>query len=296
MDPWRTHPLPRAPEVGRARVRHGGIVGGGPRSGCRRHPSTYRQGHRRSRCSIRRAPAVRQPSARKATGNRGGACAFAPGSSRPSTLPQALTQSLCASGELSGAIRIPNTVRNLVVTADLRTGRVTCYVDVDAPREGRPSTRVNWLVRQLKNAPGSARVESFVAHARGSQAAELLSAVREDPALLVVDAGKEIRTFRVATSNGMGSKRDRGRGSFIDSVLLSVDSFYSDVLESLRAWSAAPPKLRAAAMAPSDLDEDVPSFLVSTDFSSQDGVTPPTRGGAHDPATPAAEEAVDPVE
>ncbi len=209
---------------------------------------------------------------------------------------QALTQSLCASGELSGAIRIPNTVGNLVVTADLRAGRVTCYVDVDAPREGRPSTRVNWLVRQLKNAPGSTRVESFVAHARGSQAAELLSAVREDPALLVVDAGKEIRTFRVATSNGLGSKRGRGRGSFIDSVLLSVDSFYSDVLKSLRAWSAAPPKLRAAALAPSDLDEDVPSSLVSTDFSSQDGVTAPTRGEVHVLATPAAEEAVDPVE
>ena len=36
--------------------------------------------------------------------------------------------------------------------------KVTCHVDVDAPREGRPTTRVNWLVRQLKNAPdGTAR-------------------------------------------------------------------------------------------------------------------------------------------
>jgi hypothetical protein len=29
-------------------------------------------------------------------------------------------------------------------------------VTVPAPREGRPTTRVNWLVRQLKSAPGQA--------------------------------------------------------------------------------------------------------------------------------------------
>lgn len=188
---------------------------------------------------------------------------------------QALAQSLCASGELSGAIRIPNTVGNLVVTADLRAGRVTCHVDVEAPREGRATTRVNWLVRQLRSAPDSTRVESFVAHARGSQAAELLGSVRENPATLILDPAKELRTFRLATTNTLGTKRGRGRGSFIDSVLLSVDDFYRDVLESLQAWSAAPPKLRPAAIAQTDLQEDVASSLISTDFSSQDGVTMP---------------------
>jgi hypothetical protein len=193
----------------------------------------------------------------------------------PQLRAQALAQSLCATGELSGAIRIPNTVGNLVVTADLRSGKVTCHVDVDAPREGRPTTRVNWLVRQLKGAPDATRVESFVAHARGSQAADLLGAVREDPATLILDPLKEIRTFRLAMTNNLGSKRGRGRGSFIDSVLMSVDAFYSDVLESLRTWSAAPPKLRPAAIAPNDLEEDVAPALISTDFSSQDGVSLP---------------------
>lgn len=67
-----------------------------------------------------------------------------------------------STGQLSGVIRIPDTVENLVVTADLRASRVTCHVDVEAPRDGRATTRVNWLVRQLKNAPDSARVEAFV--------------------------------------------------------------------------------------------------------------------------------------
>jgi hypothetical protein len=184
---------------------------------------------------------------------------------------QALTQTLCATGELSGAIRIPGTVGHLVVTADLRAGKVTCHVDVDAPREGRATTRVNWLLRQLKNAPDATRVEAFVAHARGSQAAELLSAARENPATLVLDPAKELRSFRLATSSTLGTKRGRGRGSFIDSVLSAVNGFYADVLGSLRAWAAAPPKLRPVHAEPPELDDTVPAALASTDYSSQDG-------------------------
>jgi hypothetical protein len=177
---------------------------------------------------------------------------------------------LCQTGTLSGAIRIPDTVGQLVVTADLRAAKVTCHVDVDAPREGRATTRVNWLVRQLKNAPDATRVEAFVAHARGSQTAELLATVREDPSSLIVDPAKELRTFRVAAAANMGTKRGRGRGCFIDSVLAGVDSFYAEVLGSLRAWSAAPPKLRPVHPEPVDIDDSVSAALVSTDYSSQD--------------------------
>src|SRR3954462_11653793 len=145
----------------------------------------------------------------------------------PTLRAQALTSMLCQSGQLSGAIRIPDTVGQLVVTADLRSSKVTCHVDVDAPREGRPVTRVNWLVRQLKAAPDAVRVETFAAHARGSSAAELLGAVRENPAVLVVDPAKEIRSFRLALTATMGTKRGRGRGSFIDSVLSGTDTFYA---------------------------------------------------------------------
>lgn len=189
----------------------------------------------------------------------------------PVVRAQALTQTLCATGELSGAIRIPGTVGQLVVTADLRAGKVTCHVDVDAPKEGRATTRVNWLIRQLKNAPDATRVEAFVAHARGSQAAELLATVRENPAALVVDPMKEIRSFRLAVTTTLGTKRGRGRGSFIDSVLSAVDGFYGEVLGVLRAWAAAPPKLRPAKVEPPELDDTVPAALASTDYSSQDG-------------------------
>jgi len=180
----------------------------------------------------------------------------------------ALVESLVKDGRLTGAIRIPNAVAPLHIELDLRAGRVTCHVDVDAPREGRPTTRVNWLVRQLKGAPESLRVEASVLHGRGAGAADLLKRVREDATLLIQDPTKEIRAFRVAQTMPLGVKRGRGRGSAIDSVLDAVDGFYSEVLQNLKAWTAIAPKMRDAV----DLPADRASALVSTALSSQDGI------------------------
>jgi hypothetical protein len=49
-----------------------------------------------------------------------------------------------------------------------------------------------------------------------------------------------------------------------------VDSFYGEVLQHLKAWTAAPPKMREVA----DLPDERRSALVSTALSSQDGVEP----------------------
>jgi hypothetical protein len=189
----------------------------------------------------------------------------------PALRAQTLTQVLCQTGQLSGAIRIPDTVGALTVTADLRAGTLTCHVDIDAPREGRPTTRVNWVVRQMKNAPETARIECYAAHARGSSSAELLRTVRENPASLLIDPSKEIRSFRVAANSTLGAKRGRGRGTFIDSVLGGIDAFYADILQDLKAWSAAPPKLRPVPESPDEIEPTVPASLASTELSSQDG-------------------------
>jgi hypothetical protein len=176
---------------------------------------------------------------------------------------------LAGSGRLSGGIRIPGTVGVLEVVADLRANQVMCHIDLEAPREGRPITRVNWLVRQLKRAPDSIRLEAFVLHSRGPGSCELLRDVRATPALLVTDPRKELRSFRVAATYPMGAKRGTGRNSFIDSVLAAVTSFHEDVVQDLKSWSAPPPRIR-----PDELflpPVDVPIARVSSDPSSQDG-------------------------
>lgn len=175
-------------------------------------------------------------------------------------------------GLLEGAVRIPNTVGPLRILVDLRARQVVCSVDVDAPKEGRPTTKVSWLVRQLKAASEKTRIECNVLNQRGEGASELLGKVRDHPDSLVLDPTKTIRAFTIALHSTMGVKTGRGQGTFIDGFLASVDTFYGDVLQGLKAWSAKPPRLRE----PADVielakEQDVAPALVSTALSSQDG-------------------------
>ncbi len=212
----------------------------------------------------------------------------------PALRGAALVDSIVREGRLAGGVRIPNAAAPLNVEVDLRAGRVTCHVDIDAPREGRPTTRVNWLVRQLKGAPEGLRVEAFAAHGRGTSTAALLKDLRDDSSLLLPDPKKELKTFRVALSVPLGTKRGRGRGAAIDSVLAAVDTFYGEVLQHLKPWAATPPKMRDATDPPTD----VRPALVSTALSSQDGIegtdgaatsTEPSDGSLLGPSAAASE-------
>lgn len=109
--------------------------------------------------------------------------------------------------------------------------------------------------RQLARTPAqdrsdTLRVDSFALHARGASTSELLKVIRENPAALVDDPKREIRTFRLILGAPMGSKRGQGKGSFVTSVLDLLDGFYEDVIQSIKPWSAAPPKLRPSAPDP----------------------------------------------
>lgn len=156
------------------------------------------------------------------------------------------TQSLVSHGVLGGSLRIPDAVAPIDVVADLRAGRVTVSIDIDAPREGRAATRVSWLVRQLRDAPDNLRIDAFTTGSRTSTS-ELFRAVRADPAALIADPKREFRSFRVAASSPLGTKRGAGRGGFIDSVLAAIDGFYAAVVQQLRPWSTKAPQLPRAA-------------------------------------------------
>jgi hypothetical protein len=154
----------------------------------------------------------------------------------------AQTASLVGAGLLTGALRIPDAVAPLDVAADLRANRITVSIDVDAPREGRPATRVGWLTRQLRDAPDGLRLDAFSAGLRTSTS-DLLRQVREDPMVLIADPKREFRTFRVAATSPLGTKRGVGRGGFIDSVLAALDGFYGTVVQQIRPWTAKAPQL-----------------------------------------------------
>jgi hypothetical protein len=149
---------------------------------------------------------------------------------------------------------------------------LTAYIDVDAPKSGRPQTRVTWLTKQLQDATDDVRIDCFAMHGRGASTSELLKQVRSDPKVLIADDKREIKSFRIALSTPMGTKRGIGRGGFVQSVTDLVDEFYPTVVKTLKPWAAKAPALRDESVV--ERESIRPSSLVSTAISSQDGPSP----------------------
>lgn len=132
----------------------------------------------------------------------------------------------------------------LLVVADLRARQVTTSVTVEAPREGRPLSRINWLLRQLRDGEPRLRVEVGFAGVRETTSL-LLEEARDYPQrlLLPADAKREPRTLSVATTRPMGLKRGKGQGSFVGDTRKQVFDFYRELVQNLKPWQAKAPKL-----------------------------------------------------
>ncbi len=156
---------------------------------------------------------------------------------------QLATQAFVKTGSLVGKISVPGAVSDIEVTADLRANQVICQLLVGAPNEGRSLTRVNWLLRQISEAPKNTRIEVFVKNGRQAAAICLLCDALSEPKKLLPVDDKEIVSFKVSTLTKMGTKRGAGAGSFIQSVTDAVELTYGSVVQALRPWVSKAPKL-----------------------------------------------------
>jgi hypothetical protein len=169
---------------------------------------------------------------------------------------QAGVTRLIETGILRGALRIPNAVAPIEVTADLRSGRVTCSISIDAPGKGRNATRVNWLTRQLAKAPETLLIEAWAVWARAPGPCHAIPEVRKTPEILVADPAKDLKSFIIRQSKVAGTKRGQGKGTFVGSVLDLVDSFYEDVVQHLKPWTPAAPTVQARTDGEDDQTDD----------------------------------------
>lgn len=160
----------------------------------------------------------------------------------PNARQNALKESLASSGRLYADLRVPNAAGPLTIVADLRSRQVNISTHLDAPKQGRAKGKVSWLVRQLVDAPETVKIEARLG--RGQSLAALLSAVRENPAILYPEGARDIRQFGLSLTKNMGLKRDSSKGSFVETVMTTTEEFYRHVLQNIRAWKASPPKLK----------------------------------------------------
>ena len=156
-----------------------------------------------------------------------------------------LAKALVTSGQLTGALKIPGAIAPLELTADLGRRQVETSVTVTAPKEGRPSARLNWILRQLRDAPADLRVTVSFEGARETTTGSLAEA-RENAKLLLSQADPKRcpRAFTITLVRAMGTKRGKGRGSFIGDTRHQAFDFYRETVQLLRPWQTRAPRLR----------------------------------------------------
>lgn len=173
---------------------------------------------------------------------------------------------LAETKRLTGSLDVRGAVAPIIVVADLSARRVRASLTVSAPKFGRPTTKLNWLLRQLQSAPNDLSVSARVAHAKEPGESRQLKVLHAEPKHIVNDPKADIRSFTLTLDRPMGQKRGGGHGMFIDSVVGLVQTFYGDVVEHLKPWVAPAPKL-----VPSEggsQDTEVPASISDTPLES----------------------------
>lgn len=181
---------------------------------------------------------------------------------------------LAGRGILRSSFRVPKAVGPIELEADLSARRVTAKVEIEAPMDKkRPTARINWLLRQLKEAPDDLRIDVRFPRRREGRS-ELLKDCREDPQALLLpeDSKCEPQSFSLARAGKMGSKSGRGDGSFVAETCKQATVFYRDLVQDLRPPQPKAPQLideSSAAEKPST-EAESPAETESTARREQD--------------------------
>ncbi len=154
----------------------------------------------------------------------------------PQSRRTALAERFCEDGRLHAEIRIDGAAGVLAVTADLRLGKLRTSIDVAAPDQVYPLSRVKRLLKQLVEAPADLHVQTLL-DGQGAGPRGTLEKLRPEPGDLVPRNAGQISGFRLSLSKSVGSTRGNAESGFIRSVDDAVDRFYSSVIVHLEAWA-----------------------------------------------------------
>lgn len=166
-------------------------------------------------------------------------------------------ETLTESYRLECTFAVPNAASPIDLVCDLRRRSVEVSMRLAAPVDRqRPSSRVNWLVRQLqKTDPAGVHVRvnwpGRIAATQGT-----LEASRASVDVLLHDASGALPTsFDVLLIRDLAGKFS-GRKTFLEEVEAALPYFYEQVGQHLRPYVAKPPKVAKGPDGKSEGDTD----------------------------------------
>jgi len=169
-----------------------------------------------------------------------------------------LAESKC----LAATLIVPGAVGPIEVVVDMIRRTVGATVRMKAP-EDRQSTkaRVNWLLRQLHNAPPENLHIRLHWPGRGAHTQHSLSELHDDITLAEEDRpGIQVSSLEVCMVRHLAGRFTQSKNFIVD-LEKAIPDFYESVVQHLKAWQAPAPRMRedrteAADVAPDALAED----------------------------------------
>ncbi len=168
-------------------------------------------------------------------------------------------------GTLSGVLKIPDAAGNLLIDVFLHSRSVRYGLTMSAPTEGRQTTRVNWLAKQLRGldiltdlqitANWSARGLTTTAPAR--------EFIRDSGLLLIDRAGaalnKELhpRSFGIHWTTKLKACRGRSSAPVLEGISEELERFYRQIVENLEPYVPPAPRLVSRKSVESDTRSSV---------------------------------------
>lgn len=152
-------------------------------------------------------------------------------------------QVLCEKGFLLAELEVPNAASTIKINADLNTRSIRLSMEVNAPKDrAKNISRVNWLLRQLKDLALDDVYISAIWASRAAKTVLPISELRASPENIEKDIrGAEIRAFEVTLTSD-SARRFAGIKTFIEQLELLAPLFYEKIGQHLSTWQAPPPK------------------------------------------------------
>ncbi len=157
---------------------------------------------------------------------------------------------LASRNELNLDLHIPNVAGNIYVQADIKGRTLRCSIKVGAPKDKkRTSARVNWLLRQLSQAPGSKVLICLRSKGRRSLQVPLQKVRDGDPS---VNGYENVESFEIIMVDYLARDFSSSR-KFIERLEKFTLSFYEHVGEKLVPWIERPPRIKHS---PEELEKE----------------------------------------
>ncbi|MBI76011.1 MAG: hypothetical protein CMH94_10485 [Oceanicaulis sp.] len=149
---------------------------------------------------------------------------------------------------LSATIVVPDTAAPIDVEADLNTRTIRVSMKLEAPKDkAQQRSRLNWLLRQLKDANGDEVMVLANWPGRAPQTASTLAEALADEQCHAHPDRSMVPGSFVVMKMMKDGRRFAGRKTFIDALEeLVVNDFYGSVAQRLTAWRPPAPRLRSA--------------------------------------------------